>query len=79
MTRVEAIRELMWDHARNARRSVASYKRVQRACRVLALDAEESRAILVTLGYIDYEGKPYPWLAAKLAVQRAKEKRPEAG
>lgn len=52
MTKGEAIIELMRD-SRTATNSYTSYKRVQRACHVLQLDAASEEKVMRWLEYID--------------------------
>lgn len=59
MTRTEAILEICRD-SRSEKSSRASFLRIKRACKTLALDEQETTDIFRTLEYADHTGTLYP-------------------
>ena len=47
------------------KQSKTSFKRIGRACDVLALDQAEKLHVLRKFGYLDKDGVPYPWASCK--------------
>lgn len=72
MMRVAALIELMQE-THKQKGSVAAYRRIQKALRVLGIDNDHAiNLAMYTLEYHDREGKPYEWLARKLETKGAK-------
>jgi len=65
MNKAEAAIALMRDYGNNQNPSMASAKRVLKACNVLGMSAQEKRDVLSTLEYLDQHGKPREWSGLK--------------
>lgn len=70
MDKFGALIEIIWE-ARKERRSVAGYKRLLRALRVLEFHREDQKVILAHLDYVEPgTGAPYKWLSDKLIAKQ---------